>query len=114
MIKEESQNPQKVCPNCGTSLADFHRTMLLGCAECYKTFRAEVLAAVKKVQVDIRHTGKVPSAEVGKKYDLVIEQDQLYEGLSQALREGRYADADKIQLRLKEIARILHPKEDLT
>ena len=110
----EGQNPHKSCPNCGTTLADFRRTGLLGCAECYSAFRTEVLAAVRQVQGRMRHTGKVPTAEASNKYALVIEQDQLYEGLAHALRDGRYADADKIKLRLEEIALILHPKEDLT
>lgn len=110
----EDQNPHKSCPNCGTTLADFRRTGLLGCAKCYSVFQSEVLAAVRRVQGRIRHTGKVPTAEARNKYALVIEQDRLYEGLALALREGRYADAEKIKHRLDEIALILHPREDLT
>lgn len=110
----EGQNSNKVCPNCGTTLADFRRTGLLGCAECYSAFRTEVLAAVRQVQGGIRHEGKVPTAEASNKYALVIEQDRLNESLAHAILEGRYADVDKINRRLAEISRILHPKEDLT
>ena len=109
-----SGNTQKTCPNCGTTLEDFRRSGLLGCAECYSVFREEILSAVRHVQGKIRHTGKTPAAEAANKYALVIEQDQLYESLAQAFRDGRYPDAEKMQRRLKEIARVLHPEEDLT
>ncbi len=110
----EGQIPHKSCPKCGTTLADFRRTGLLGCAKCYVVFRSEVLAAVRQVQGRTRHTGKQPTPEAKNKYALVIEQDRLYEGLAHALREGRYTDAEKIKRRLDEIASILHPREDIT
>ena len=110
----KSGNLQKTCPNCGTTLEDFRRTGLLGCAECYQIFREEVFAAARHVQGKIHHEGKIPAAGAANKYDLVIEQDRLYESLAQAFRDGRYSDADKMQRRLEEIARVLHPKEDLT
>lgn len=102
------------CPNCGKTLEEFRRSGLLGCAQCYGVFRTEVLAAVKKVQGRTLHTGRAPAPDAKKKYVLVIEQDMLYESLAQALREGRYAEADRMQERLKEISRELHPEEDVT
>ena len=105
---------QKICPNCGTTLDDFHRSGLLGCATCYTVFRAEVLSAVRYVQGRPCHLGKKPETQAGSKYQLVIEQDQLYESLAQAYRDGRFADAEKMQQRLNEIAKLLHPKEDIT
>lgn len=107
-------NSQKICPNCGTTLDDFHRSGLLGCATCYTVFREEVLSAVRYVQGRAWHLGKQPATEAGSKYQLVIEQDQLYESLAQAYRDGRFSDAEKMQRRLEEIAKQLHPKEDIT
>lgn len=105
---EESE--KKICPNCGMTAEDFRRLGLLGCAECYRVFRDEVLSAVRKVQGRVRHIGKVPEAGAGKKYLWVIEQDRLNERLAQAVRENREEDAEKIEKRLKEIAKRL--KED--
>lgn len=105
----------KICPNCGASLEDFHRTGLLGCAVCYSVFYEEILPAIRHIQGGkTQHTGRSPAAEAGNKYALVIEQDQLYDGIAQAYREGRYADAEKMQRRLDEIAKVLHPKEDFS
>lgn len=103
-----------VCPNCGKTIEEFRKSGLLGCAKCYEVFRSEVLSAVKKIQGRTRHTGRSPAPDAEKNYVLVIEQDMLYESLAQALREGRYADADRMQERLKEIGKKLHPKEDVT
>ena len=103
----------KTCPNCGASLADFRRTGLFGCAQCYTVFREEVRSAVKKVQGRSRHTGNAPAPEAESKYDLLIEQDILLESLSRALSGGNHQDADRLQSRLEEIAGVLHP-EDVT
>ena len=110
----KGENSKKICPNCGTTLDDFHRSGLLGCVTCYTVFREEVLSAVRYVQGGACHLGKQPTTEAGSKYQLAIERDQLYEGLAQAYRDGRFSDAEKMQQRLEEIARLLRPKEDVT
>lgn len=102
---------KKACKNCGMTAEEFHRTGLLGCAECYSIFREEAMAAAKRVQGRLVHTGKVPEAGAGKKYLWVVEQDRLNESLAQATREGREEDAKRIEKRLSEIAKRL--KEDV-
>ena len=32
----------RVCPRCKTSLSEFYRTNVLGCANCYKVFEDEI------------------------------------------------------------------------
>jgi len=50
----------KVCKSCGTKLSAYLRTGMLGCPECYKAFREEILRTLEEIQCDTIHTGKSP------------------------------------------------------
>ncbi len=97
---------KQVCPRCGTTIEEFRRTMLLGCPECYNVFREEVLRTVRLTQGKTRHEGKSPASS-GEKHALVLEQELLKKGIERALKEGRYADAEEMNARLKEYSRML-------
>lgn len=49
-----------VCKNCGLSLETFQQSFLLGCAECYDTFREQLIPLIRKIHGSIQHTGKTP------------------------------------------------------
>lgn len=49
-----------ICENCGTSYREFKETGLLGCSKCYKNFSSTLIPAIKRVQGNIEHTGKIP------------------------------------------------------
>ncbi len=83
-----------VCPVCGTTIEDFRRTGLLGCANCYRVFRDEVFAVVQKTQKDTFHKGKKVDA-------LLIQQERLKADLERALREQNYPEAERLQEQLK-------------
>ncbi|MBE3583781.1 MAG: UvrB/UvrC motif-containing protein [Limnochordaceae bacterium] len=57
-----SSRTETVCPVCGTSLADFRRTGLLGCAECYEFFDPALQAIYRRVQGSTQHQGKRPAS----------------------------------------------------
>ena len=102
-----------VCPNCGTTLEEFRRTGLLGCAECYRTFRGEVALFLERTQGGSRHVGKVQHGEEEKYVrtrELVREHDQVKEELERALLDGDFEVADELKTRLKELHRTLYPK----
>ena len=80
---------EKACPACGTTMAEFRRTGLLGCAYCYSAFREELLETVRNMhnmQGEVRHTGKRPEAsaeENGRKHrQLSSGNRRLPQGLS--------------------------------
>lgn len=56
----------RVCPRCKTSLSEFYRTNVLGCANCYKVFEDEIRDLLLKKQGAINHIGKVSSKHVSK------------------------------------------------
>lgn len=95
----------RACPACGTMFEEFRRTGLLGCAQCYTAFRAELTDTVRGIQGKVGHTGRRPDAEAEKKYDemreYVVRREQLKERLEQALRMGDYETARQLQRALK-------------
>ena len=100
---------QKECPFCGTRYADFARTGLVGCAECYQTFRAELEPVLRKMHGKTRHEGKVPK-KAGGDYALMREYNELTAKKEQAVVEERFEEAAEINKRLKELSETLKKK----
>lgn len=88
-----------VCPRCGTTIEEFRRTSLLGCAECYNCFREEIFGMIRMTQGKTRHVGKSP-AEAEEKHSLVLEQELLKENIERALKEKNFEEAETLRKRL--------------
>lgn len=99
----------KVCPVCGTTYADYERTGLLGCASCYDVFKDELLIAIKRIQGEVRHVGKVGTNK--DEFGLHRRLKTLQEELEVALREKRFSDAGILHKRIKEITNTLFGAE---
>mgnify|MGYP000923682639 FL=1 len=48
------------CTVCGLDFNQFRKTGLLGCEDCYQSFREELLPLLRRIQGNTVHTGKVP------------------------------------------------------
>lgn len=57
---------ERVCERCKTSLSDFYRANIVGCANCYKVFENEIRQVLLKKQGAMNHVGKVSSKHVSK------------------------------------------------
>lgn len=105
----------KACPDCGTTLADFRATGLLGCARCYATFRKELVPAVRSAQGLVYHVGRVPNGVSEESYDetllLVNEKHELESDLSAARAAGDAAAVLRIEAHLRAINRRLNGGE---
>lgn len=102
----EVTRPEKQCPVCGTTFADYKNTGLLGCASCYDVFKSELLPSIKRIQGKDRHVGKV-----GKDYsehELMRELQSLQERLEKALKNKCYGEAGKLNERMNKITKILY------
>ena len=104
------------CPVCGGTIEEFRKTGLLGCAHCYEAFREELTSTVLHIQGSAVHAGRPPVTATDERYDslrkLANKRADLRERLDSAIREGRYAEADKLQAQLKEIHHKLYRGED--
>ncbi|MBE7085091.1 MAG: hypothetical protein E7368_03455 [Clostridiales bacterium] len=46
------------CPYCGTTVAQFKKSSLVGCAQCYQTLAHAVFPVITKMQGGEKHCGK--------------------------------------------------------
>ena len=50
------------CPGCGASFEDITRSGKIGCAQCYHTFRGQLLPIIQRIHGTAQHKGKVPGS----------------------------------------------------
>lgn len=94
--------PQKKCPVCGHTLADFERYGKLGCGECYNTFRDYVRPTLKRIHSGSVHSGKLPSKSESE-LKLKRKYEQLKKQLSEAVSGEDYETAARLHKQLKEM-----------
>jgi protein arginine kinase activator len=56
----DEETPDIVCPKCGETYAEFQKTGMLGCAECYQAFRPQLTPMITKLQGRSQHAGRRP------------------------------------------------------
>lgn len=99
-----SQIPRKreeaACPICGMTESQFRKSGYLGCSECYKTFAPTVLSAVKRMQGDVCHVGKIPP---GVKDGVRIEYERLQKEIESAIDADEYEKAELIKDRMSQL-----------
>ena len=56
----EAQQPDIVCPRCGTTLRQFTASGRLGCPDCYAAFREQLQPILMKIHGRVQHAGRTP------------------------------------------------------
>ena len=59
-MSEKQHTPEITCPRCGETYAEFQKTGMLGCAECYRAFQKELTPLIARVQGRSQHAGRRP------------------------------------------------------
>ncbi len=98
---DSAKNVPRACPACGTTLEEFRRTGLLGCADCYSAFREALIPTVQVIQGRVRHTGKDPVRA------LEDERRELEDELKDAQKRGDKFMEQRIRYRLSVINRFI-------
>ncbi len=105
----------KRCPVCGTSLADFRSSGLLGCANCYSVFREDLIPTIQYLHGKVRHKGTALNVDEAK-YDmvraLVSEQERIKGAIERARERGDGAKAERLEGELRAIQRRLLGEDD--
>jgi len=98
----EKPKVARKCPNCKATYDDFRESGRMGCSECYRTFRKELLPLLRRLHGSVQHTGKVPLKKVGvgKKGKEMIE---LRRELQKAVEKEEYEKAAVIRDKIKEL-----------
>ena len=94
---------QKHCSVCGATFSDIAKTGKMGCGECYKTFKDEILPYIKRVHGATKHAGKIPN-----RAPLILRPKEktvadLRQELSRLVAEEKYEQAAIVRDKIKEM-----------
>lgn len=59
-MTKKSADPDIACESCGTTLSQFRKSGVLGCAECYQAFKEELRPLFARIQGRAQHAGRRP------------------------------------------------------
>ena len=107
MTTKNQTAPEITCPRCGETYAEFQKTGMLGCAECYQAFRKELTPLITRVQGRAQHAGRRPpvSEEEQARQN---RMDELRFQMEAAVAEENFEEA----ARLRDELRALTPAKE--
>ena len=82
------------CPTCGASFEEITQSGKIGCADCYRTFRSQLMPVIQRIHGTTRHKGKVPGGSAlritGGQHQMVTVQESPLEEKKRLLEQGAY------------------------
>jgi len=84
------------CGTCGIDYNEFKKSGRLGCGDCYKSFRNQLMPLIKKVQGGMTHSGKV-SKRAGSDIRVQKRIELLKTKLKKAIEHEAYEEAAGIR-----------------
>lgn len=103
VVDKRFPETQNRCSVCGSSFSDIAKSGKVGCAECYTTFKGELLPYLKRVHGSTTHTGKVPNSAPLIVKPKVKTIDDLRAELNYLVSEERYEEAAIIRDEIKKM-----------
>lgn len=99
------------CPTCGASFEEISQSGKIGCADCYKTFRSQLLPVIQRIHGTTRHKGKVPGGSAlriagGQHQIMPVQETPLEEKkrlLKQAIEKQDFEQAAVLRDEIKEM-----------
>ena len=97
------------CRSCNHSFLEYGKTGMLGCPDCYDSFRESLAPVITGYHGDGKHIGKSPRYSADSFKETVLARntgrdssmDDLKKELETAVTEERYEDAAVLRDRLK-------------
>ena len=99
-MADKSQTPDITCPRCGETYAEFQKSGMLGCAECYQAFRRELTPLITRVQGRAQHAGRRPAASE-KEQALLARREDLRSRMEAAVAEENFEEAARLRDQLR-------------
>jgi len=99
--KNAKLREQKVCDNCGSTYNEIVKSGRMGCAQCYKTFKSEIMPSLVKMQKSVEHIGSKPKTfkcDNSNKDEIADLEKQL----KQAIVNEEYEKAAQLRDIIKE------------
>ncbi len=94
---------QKKCSLCGATLNDIAKNGKIGCSECYKTFKDELIPYIKRIHGATMHVGKTPDLNENITNSNEKTLKDLRQELLQLVSQEKYEQAAVVRDKIKEI-----------
>lgn len=95
------EKSSKKCAGCGADFSLISKTGKMGCSECYKTFKNELLPYLKRIHGSVKHVGNTPdSSFLETKVDTI---ENLKVKLKNLIEEENYEQAAVVRDKIKEM-----------
>ena len=75
----------------------------MGCAQCYDTFRKQLLPSIERIHGRASHCGKTPEREITEEDKKKKQLDELKDKLQKAVDAQEYEQAAKFRDEIKEL-----------
>ena len=92
----DAEMAELTCEQCGMTYAEFQKCGMLGCAECYKTFKKPLDALLQQIHGNTQHAGRIPGS-VRSGVSIRMNIDRLKQRLQKAIAEEEYEQAAKLR-----------------
>ena len=99
-MAQKQQAPDITCPNCGETYAEFQKSGMLGCAECYQAFRKELTPLITRVQGRAQHAGRRPPVSEEEQVR-ILQMESLRARMEAAVAEENFEEAAKLRDELR-------------
>jgi protein arginine kinase activator len=97
------------CPSCGSSLYDIHKSQRLGCPECYKHYKNELLPVLVHAHKSCEHVGKSPKqCEITSNEENITTLNLKFK---QALEQENYEKCAEIKKELENLNKNTPPQQ---
>jgi protein arginine kinase activator len=91
------------CSGCGAMFSELAAAGKVGCANCYTSFRKELLPTMQKIHGKTKHIGKI-SKKASAAYKKMQHLDDLKTQLKTAVESEDYETAAKLRDEIKEMS----------
>jgi len=99
-----SEKTQKLlCKTCGKTLEEFYEDGKLGCADCWRTFRAEIKELLKKIQGSSEQKKTPPQQSVKTEADVDAKIRFLKQKLEEAVKREDFEEAARLRDEIKKL-----------
>ena len=94
-----------VCPTCKTTLSEFMHKGKMGCGECYRTFRPQADAMLKKIHGTTTHISEETAAKPYSSEKTVASDPiaELRNALAKAIEEENFEQAAILRDKIKDL-----------
>lgn len=99
-MTQKNNDPDITCPHCGQTVAQFRKSGMLGCAECYHVFREELKPLFTRIQGRTQHAGRRPPASP-EEQERIRKMEALRTALEEAVATEEYEKAAQYRDELK-------------